>query len=105
MSLVLELSSAGDRDYSATNLYTPAAAVPKFAERAGPNYKGRALTGFALSLGGLVFGLLSPGGLLFALAAILGMIMSGVALDRISTTVNKAGKGWAISGQSSGLLP
>lgn len=67
---------------------------PSYASRQGPSYKGKALTGFYLALGGLFFG---P-------AAIVGIIFCGIALKGISTSSNKEGQGWANSGLIVGFI-
>lgn len=67
---------------------------PSYSARSGPSHRGKAVTGFCLSLGGLLVG---P-------VAIVGVIMSGVALTNMSTSNNEQGKGFAIAGLIVGFL-
>ncbi len=67
---------------------------PSYAQRAGPSFKGKAVTGYWLSFCGLCFG---P-------AAIVGLIMCGLALNGMSTSSNKDGRGWAIAGLIVGFI-
>lgn len=61
---------------------------PSYANRSNASHRGKAITGFCLSLGGLLVG---P-------VAIVGAIMSGIALTNMSTSNNEEGKGFAIAG-------
>jgi hypothetical protein len=67
---------------------------PSYAQRSGPSLKGKATTGFFLSLGGLLVG---P-------CAIVGLIMCSIALNGMSTSTNKEGKGMAIAGLIIGFI-
>jgi hypothetical protein len=67
---------------------------PSYAQRAGISYRGKAMTGMWLSVGGLFFG---P-------AAIGGLIMSSLALTGMATSTNQQGKGFAIAGLVVGLI-
>lgn len=61
---------------------------PSYAERSGPSFKGKAITGFWFAVASLFFG---P-------ASIVAMIFCGNALTGMSTSNNRSGKGWAIAG-------
>ena len=67
---------------------------PSYTQRAGVSYRGKAMTGFWLSIGGIFVG---P-------VAIAGLIMSSVALNGMSTSTNQEGKGLAIAGAVIGLI-
>ena len=67
---------------------------PSYTQRAGVSYRGKAMIGFWLSIGGIFFG---P-------VAIAGLIMSSVALNGMSTSTNQEGKGLAIAGAVIGLI-
>ncbi len=68
---------------------------PSYANRTGPSYRGKALTGFFFSLAGL---------LVCGPAGIVGIIMTGGALSDMSTSNNDDGKGIAIAGLVIGFL-
>ena len=67
---------------------------PVYTQRAGPSLKGKATTGFWLSVGGFFF---MP-------AAIGGIIMCGMALNGMSTSTNKDGQGLAQIGAVVGVV-
>ncbi len=67
---------------------------PSYTRRAGVSYRGKAMTGFWLSIGGIFVG---P-------VAIAGLIMSSLALNGMSTSTNQEGKGLAIAGAVIGLI-
>jgi ribosomal protein L40E len=68
--------------------------APVASEQIGQSFKGKAVTGFWLSLAGL----------LFAPCAILGFIMSGQAYASINSSNNQEGRGWALAGSIVGFL-
>ncbi|HEY8751057.1 MAG TPA: DUF4190 domain-containing protein [Tepidisphaeraceae bacterium] len=68
--------------------------APAYANRAGLSEKGKAITGFWLSLGGLF---LAP-------AAIVGVIMCGIAITNMSSSNNEEGKGFAKAGLIIGFI-
>jgi hypothetical protein len=69
-------------------------APPTYSERMGPSFQGKATTGFALALGGL----------LFVPTAFVGLVMCAIALRGMSTSTNKAGKGLATAGAIIGFI-
>ena len=91
---IAALAMAGQPAFSAPMPSSSTRVPPSYANREGPSYKGKAVTGFFLSLGGLFFG---P-------CAIVGLIMCGKALTSMSTSSNKKGQGWAIAGLIVGFI-
>lgn len=67
---------------------------PQYSQRAGASYRGKALTGFWLSIAGVFIG---P-------AAVVGLIMCSLALNGMSTSTNEDGRGFAIAGAVIGML-
>jgi hypothetical protein len=85
---------AGQPVFSSATSFSGARTPPSYANREGPSHKGKAVTGFFLSLGGLLVG---P-------CAIVGLIMCGKALTSMSTSSNKKGQGFAIAGLIVGFI-
>jgi hypothetical protein len=78
-------------------VFSPAASAsrpPSYTQRAGVSYRGKAMTGFWLSIAGVFIG---P-------VAIAGLVMSSVALNGMATSTNQEGKGLAIAGAIIGLV-
>ena len=69
-------------------------APPSWADRAGPSFKGKANVGFYLSLGSLFVG---P-------CAIVALTMCSIALNGMSKSTNKDGKGMAVAGLIIGFI-
>lgn len=89
-------STPGDKgaatfDFAAGEIVSTGA--PPYRHREGPSHHGKAVTGFIFCLLGLCF---PP-------AAILGLILCGLASTGIATSRNKAGQMWASIGAVIGL--
>jgi hypothetical protein len=68
--------------------------APSYSQRAGVSYRGKAITGLCFSCLGIFVG---P-------TAIIGLVMSSLALNGMATSSNQDGKGMAIAGAIVGLL-
>ena len=84
-------AAAASLDFAAGEIVSSGA--PPYRHREGPGHHGKALTGFVFCVLGLCF---PP-------AAILGLILCGLASTGIATSRNKAGQMWASIGSIIGL--
>lgn len=83
------LHSGGDSPLSQSRF-----GAPMVHTQTGESFKGKAVTGFWLSLLGFCFGPL----------AIAGVIMAGQAYSNINSSNNQEGRGWALAGSILGFI-
>ena len=90
---ISDSGNIGNKNFNQNSVINNTSA-PSYPERSGKNLKGKATTGFILSIIGF----------LFIPASVIGIVMCGLILRDMSTSNNKAGKGLAISGSVIGFI-
>lgn len=91
---LIETIGTASRPVQGTEFSPAVSVAPRLSSQAGPSLRGRAMTGFFLSLLGLCFG---P-------VALVGLILSSITYSSIASSKNQEGSGWAIAGIVLGFL-